>query len=190
MTTDSGHGRLYYIVGPSGAGKDTLLRIARQRIGGSLKLVFAHRYITRMHQSADENHVALTDAEFDLRERRGCFAMQWASHGYRYGIGVEIHEWLARGLNVVVSGSRQYLPAALALYPDLRLIWVSAPARLLRERLESRGREAPEAIIERLARAETYAVPIRVPDLLLDNSGAAENAAEELEFFLRNHCTC
>ncbi|HKO88091.1 MAG TPA: phosphonate metabolism protein/1,5-bisphosphokinase (PRPP-forming) PhnN [Burkholderiales bacterium] len=190
MTIDSpAAGKLYYIVGPSGAGKDTLLRLARQSIGGSLSLVFAHRYITRPHQDASENHVALTDAEFHLRARKGCFAMQWASHGYRYAVGVEIIEWLKSGLCVMVSGSREYLPIALKAFPDLRVIWISAPAVLLRERLETRGREDPAAIAARLARAEAYAVPPRHPDLQLDNTGNAEQAAAELVAYLKKHCS-
>ncbi|HKY01321.1 MAG TPA: phosphonate metabolism protein/1,5-bisphosphokinase (PRPP-forming) PhnN [Burkholderiales bacterium] len=181
-------GRLYYVVGPSGAGKDTLLRLARESLDGSVNLVFAHRYITRPHQDKNENHVALSDKEFTMRAARGCFAMQWDSHGYSYGVGVEIQEWLASGLCVVVSGSREYLPEALKRFPDLTLIWVSAPAVLLRERLYTRGREEGAAIQQRLARAQTYAVPSRPPDLLLDNSGAPEAAARELATYLREQC--
>lgn len=181
-------GRLYYVVGPSGAGKDTLLRLARESLDGSIHLVFAHRYITRPHQDKNENHVALSEKEFALRDGRGCFAMQWASHGYRYGVGIEIHQWLARGLCVLVSGSREYLPEALERYPELVLIWVSAPAVLLRERLYSRGREEEQAIAARLARAQAYAVPPRTPDLLLDNSGAPEAAARDLTAYLREQC--
>ena len=178
-------GRLYYVVGPSGAGKDTLLRLARESLDGSIDLVFAHRYITRPHQDKNENHVALSEKEFSLRAARGAFAMQWDSHGYRYGVGIEIREWLAKGLCVVVSGSREYLPEALRSYPDMTLIWVSAPAVLLRDRLYRRGREEEDAIQERLARAEAYAVPPRAPDLLVDNSGASETAARELAAYLR-----
>jgi ribose 1,5-bisphosphokinase len=177
-------GVLHYVVGPSGAGKDTLLRLAREHLAAA-QLLFAHRYITRPHQDATENHVALTEAEFDLRARCGCFAMQWASHGYRYAVGVEINRWLACGLDVVVSGSREYLPAALRDYPALKLIWVDAPAVLLRERLHRRAREDEGAILTRLERAEAYAQPARKPDLHLENVGAPEQAARQLAEYLR-----
>lgn len=177
-------GNLYYVVGPSGAGKDTLLRLAREHLEGA-PLLFAHRYITRPHQDATENHVALSEAEFDMRARCDCFAMQWASHGYLYAVGVEIDRWLACGLDVVVSGSREYLPTALRRYADLRLIWVDAPAVLLRERLHSRGREDDRAIATRLERAEAYARPPRKPDLHLENVGAPEQAARQLAAYLR-----
>ena len=184
MTEAVKAGTLYYVVGPSGAGKDTLLRLAREQLSGS-PLLFAHRYITRPHQDAAENHVALSEAEFALRERCGCFAMQWASHGYRYAVGAEIDRWLACGLDVVVSGSREYLPKALSAYPALRLIWIDAPAVLLRERLHNRGRENDDAIASRLERAEAYARPPRQPDLHLENVGAPERAAKQLAAYLR-----
>src|SRR5262245_35550910 len=129
MSEKKAAGSLYYVVGPSGAGKDTLLRLLREHVAG-MPLVIAHRYITRPHQDAAENHVALSEAEFELRARCGCFAMQWASHGYRYAVGVEIDRWLACGLDVIVSGSREYIPTATKNYPALRLIWVDAPAGL------------------------------------------------------------
>lgn len=39
--------RAVYVVGPSGSGKDRLLRYARERLADEPGLVFAHRYITR-----------------------------------------------------------------------------------------------------------------------------------------------
>ena len=103
-------GRLFYVVGASGVGKDTLIRYAREALEGSDAVVFAHRYITRPAESGGENHIALTMAEFMLRERHGLFAMTWESHGYRYGVGIEIDRWLAAGLTVVVSTTSGFSP--------------------------------------------------------------------------------
>lgn len=188
MSADGGTstvGRLFYVVGPSGAGKDTLLAYARTRLGGDAPIVFAHRYITRPHADATENHVALSDDEFELRLARGCFAMHWRSHGHRYGIGIEINQWLARGLGVVVSGSREHVTVAQERYPDLALVWISAPPELLRARLADRGRESGEAIAARLERALTFNVPLREPDLRLDNVGRSEHAGGKLVEYLR-----
>lgn len=99
-------GKLFYVIGPSDSGKDSLLRYARARLGPVSRVVFAHRYITRPVDVNGENHVALTKAEF------GLLAMHWRSHGHRYGIGREIDLWLAKGCQVVVNGSREYLPQA------------------------------------------------------------------------------
>ena len=81
-------GRLFYVVGASGAGKDTLIAYARNALPVANAVVFAHRYITRPAHVGGENHIALSDAEFSVRETNGLFAMSWESNGLRYGIGV------------------------------------------------------------------------------------------------------
>lgn len=112
-----GHG-LFYVMGPSGSGKDSLLRALRERLGPQDRVVVAHRYITRA-ADANEASVALSTDEFARRQALGCMALHWHSHGLDYGIGVEIEDWLARGLKVIVNGSREYLPKAVARYPGL-----------------------------------------------------------------------
>ncbi|HKQ31163.1 MAG TPA: DUF1045 domain-containing protein, partial [Burkholderiales bacterium] len=76
-------GRLFYVVGPSGAGKDSLLHYVKERLGDHRSIAFAHRYITRAADAGGENHVALDEAEFARRESAGAFAMHWDSHGHR-----------------------------------------------------------------------------------------------------------
>src|SRR5689334_17900427 len=122
-------GRLFYVVGASGVGKDTLIAYARGRIGGSSRVVFAPRYITRPAENGGENHVELTLAEFAQRESLGLFSMAWDSHGYRYAIGIEMDAWLEKGLTVVVNGSRAYVPAVRERYPDIAIVWISAEAK-------------------------------------------------------------
>lgn len=176
--------RLVYVVGPSGSGKDSLLAYARRHVPNGTPLAFAHRYITRPMRPDDENHVALSDDEFAMRVSRGCMAMHWASHGHSYGIGIEIREWLACGLDVVVSGSREYLPRALSDYPDLALVLVTAPTEVLRARLEARGRETPDFIDARLRRAAAYRVMARKPALELVNDGPLQRAGDALVAYL------
>lgn len=170
-------GRLFYVVGPSGAGKDSLLAYARERLAGGT-VAFAHRYITRAREAGGEDHVALGEKEFETRTRRGAFAMHWASHGHRYGIGAEIDHWLSSGLDVVVNGSREYLDAARSRYPNLTVVWVMASPATLYARLAGRGREDAFAIQARLARLETCAPPAGA--ILIDNDGPLEQAGERL----------
>jgi ribose 1,5-bisphosphokinase len=179
-------GRLFYVVGPSGAGKDSLLRYVRDRLGATHPIAFAHRYITRAAEAGGENHVALDAAEFQRRERAGAFAMSWDSHGQRYGIGVEIDHWLERGLDVVVNGSRAYLDQATARYPDLTVIWITAPAPVLHTRLHARGREAAEAVALRLARAEEFVAPPGSNVIEIVNDAALDRAGEQLMQALRS----
>jgi ribose 1,5-bisphosphokinase len=174
-------GRIVYVMGPSGAGKDTLLEFARPRLSGS-RVVFAHRYITRPANAGGENHVQLSHEEFALRADCGLFALQWSSHGLRYGIGIEIEAWMARGLNVVVNGSRGYLARAAERYPGLKAVHIDARAEILAARLAARGRETVEEVRARLARKVPLALPAHLnPELTeIDNSGALEQAGYAL----------
>jgi ribose 1,5-bisphosphokinase len=171
-------------MGPSGAGKDTLLAFARRHVSGT-HVLFAHRYITRAAEAGGENHVGLSVEEFDARAALGLFALQWSSHALRYGIGIEIDDWIARGCNVVVNGSRGHLEHALARYPMLRVVHVDARPDVLAARLAARGRESVEQVQARLARRVPVDVPPRVALTTIDNSGALEDAGHALLDALR-----
>jgi ribose 1,5-bisphosphokinase len=144
---------LFYVIGPSGAGKDTLMNHARTTINGEKAVLFAHRYITRPHGSGNENHVYLSAEEFKLRRDAGFFALHWESHGNYYAVGAEIDKWMKNGFNVVVNGSRQYLPVAQQLYPELVVILVTANPAVISQRLAGRGRETAAEIEKRILRS-------------------------------------
>jgi ribose 1,5-bisphosphokinase len=174
-------GKLFYLMGASGSGKDTLLRSVRQRLPSEAPVRFATRYITRPEEQEGENHIALTETEFERLLRDGCFAMNWTSHGLQYGIGTEINRWLENGLNVVVNGSREYFSEAERTNPNIIPIMICVSDRLLRQRLLQRGRESAEAIEERLARAHAFGGLVKHPRLItIDNSGPLEEACEKL----------
>ncbi|HEY1609905.1 MAG TPA: phosphonate metabolism protein/1,5-bisphosphokinase (PRPP-forming) PhnN [Paraburkholderia sp.] len=168
--------RLIYVMGASGVGKDSLLGYARSRCGDG-RVVFAHRYITRP-EGCGENHIALTDAEFDVRSDTGLFAMEWRSHMLRYGIGVEIDQWLAHGCTVVVNGSRAYVRDALERYPAMTVVHVSAPPHVLATRLAARGRETREEIAARLARSAPFELPGSVSLVNVENGGKLDDAGD------------
>ncbi|MDP3005883.1 MAG: phosphonate metabolism protein/1,5-bisphosphokinase (PRPP-forming) PhnN [Methylotenera sp.] len=171
-------GSLFYVVGPSGSGKDSLMSYARKKLATNPKVVFAHRYITRPANAGGENHVALSEEEFTTRVQSSLFAMHWESHGCRYGIGSEINMWLAKGYNVVMNGSREHLPYAQKSHPKLTPVWVEVKQEVLAERLRARGREDEADIRERLMRAAMYqATP---GGITIRNDGALEDAGEQL----------
>ena len=171
---------LVYVMGPSGSGKDTLLRRLRAMSAPEDRILVAHRYITRP-SGADEASLALDEEEFVRREQLGCFALSWRSHGLAYGIGVEIDAWMAAGVTVLVNGSRAYLPQACARYPGLCAVEIAVAPQALKLRLAGRGRESGHALEARLARATTpFHVPADCLHLTIDNNGAPEEAATKL----------
>lgn len=126
---------------------------ARKSLAQSSNVVFAHRYITRPHDAGGENHVALSEAEFDSRLAKKLFPLHWNSHGMSYGIGCEINQWLAKGLTVIMNGSRAYLTHASRNYPELIPVLIEVSPEVLRTRLNARGRENDSEIESRLVRA-------------------------------------
>lgn len=159
--------RLIWLIGPSGAGKDSLL----QALGECPppKLLIAHRYITRSAGAGGENHVALSEQEFLRRSELGLFAIEWQAHQCFYGLGCEIDLWLANGLDVVVNGSRRHLPVVQQRYGELLLpVCLQVSPAMLAQRLFSRGREDAAAIERRLARALE---PVPASCVTLNNDG-------------------
>lgn len=170
---------LFYVIGASGVGKDSLLSYVRARAGADTPLLFAHRYITRPAESVGENHVAVSRAEFICMKALGLFALDWESHGLCYGLGLEIDVWLDRGAQVVMNGSRGYLAEASRRYPDLCVVLIEASPEVLRTRLEGRGRESKEEIAKRIARATEFDVDH--PNLVrVRNDGALADAGDRL----------
>lgn len=170
---------LYYVAGPSGAGKDTVMKWAREHLPFAAPVVFAHRYITRPADAGGENHVALSESEFELRLARGLFSMHWQSHGLRYGIGIEVLDWLSSGVSVVVSGSREYLARARETFPGLVYVHVTAPPELLRERLRARGREQEAEVEARIERTSRVAAGTGAHDVEIVNHGRIEEAGRQ-----------
>ena len=149
-------GILFYVIGASGCGKDSLMDYARAALAEDTNVFFAHRYITRPHDAGGENHVALSDSEFEARAAGKLFSMHWQSHGLRYGIGCEINQWLAKGHTVILNGSRAYLEQACRNYPELIPVLIEASADFLRSRLHTRGRESHSDIESRLMRTSEF----------------------------------
>ncbi|MGY6273412.1 phosphonate metabolism protein/1,5-bisphosphokinase (PRPP-forming) PhnN [Achromobacter denitrificans] len=176
----AGGARLIYLMGASGSGKDTLLRLLRTHLRGDEPVLVAHRYITR--DSGDsEDALRLTDDEFVRRAALGCFALRWSSHGLHYGIGIEIDAWLSCGAAVIINGSRAHLEQAHARYPALTAVEVTVDPGLLARRLAGRGREDADQIAQRLSRAtRVFPVPAQCRLLRVSNDAEPETAAAAL----------
>ncbi len=174
-------GRLFYLIGASGTGKDSLLRYLQTHLSPENRVMFPRRYITRPADAGGEEHIEITAEAFQQRVQQNGFAMHWQSHGYRYGIGREIDAWLGVGFSVVLNGSRHYLETALARYPNLQPVLIKVSHDALFERLTLRGRENAQEIEQRLQRAEALDELLTHRDLcVLHNNGPLREAGEAL----------
>lgn len=172
---------LFYVIGASGSGKDSLIQYVRLSMQQDVRVVFAHRYITRPANAGGENHIALTEQEFYTRQALGCFALHWYSHNTWYGIGIEINQWLAKGINVVVNGSRAHLERATEKYSELCPVLISAHTDIIRRRLELRGRENMQQINQRLEQAIQLDKMVSQPGLIrIENNTSLDAAGQEL----------
>lgn len=142
---------LVAVVGPSGAGKDTLMGLARARLAGDARFVFVQRAITRPAQAGGEDHRAVSAADFAAERAAGGFALWWDAHGLSYGIPRVIEHDMAAGRVVVANLSRGVLADAATRY-RLRVLVITAPVAVLAARLAARGREDAADIAARLAR--------------------------------------
>lgn len=176
-------GALIYVMGPSGAGKDSL--IAKAMEANLPNLTLAPRLVTRNGHNLSPDVYVPTETFTDL-ERRGRLALSWASHGFLYGIDKSIETLLHQGLSAIVNGSRGYLPEARERFPDLRPVLVTADPETLKARLEKRARENGASIAERLSRTDdTFNLPHGLY-AVIDNSGSLQAASEAFIALIRD----
>jgi ribose 1,5-bisphosphokinase len=184
---EKGHGCMVVVVGPSGAGKDTLMAHAALAFSGRPDVIFARRIITRDAAAGGEDHDGVCEADFEKLEAGGRFAVSWKAHGLRYGIPVETKDAVAKGSLVIANGSRSALAMFSQAYPSLVVINVTARPEVLAARLEARGRESRDDILRRLERS-SLGVTGDYNVVTIDNSGAVDAAGkamvEALSIFL------
>lgn len=173
-------GTFVCVVGPSGAGKDTLIRLAREALGEGF--LFPLRLVTRP-PSAFEDHAVLSEQEFERGIRENRFALHWRAHGFGYAIDRAVLAAMADGAVVTCNISRDVIAAARRTFDRVKIVLVTASDAAIAERLLARGREGPTDIDARLVRNAEILARF-VPDLTIVNAGSQTEAAEELTNFL------
>ncbi len=165
-------GSFFFVVGPSGAGKDSLIDGARQQLDPA-RFMFAKRAITRPADSGGEAHQACTQAEFAVLEQQGKFLITWQAHDLSYGLPSTLLEALAGGQHVIANGSRAMVAQLSARVPNLVVVEISAPPEILTQRLVERRRESMADVAKRLARkTDPYPDGTRVLRVINDQTPA------------------
>jgi len=158
------------VVGPSGAGKDTIMDAARIALAGDPRFHFVRRIITRPQMPGTENHESLNEDAFAQAVGEGAFAFHWQAHGLSYGLPKSLDEEIARGAVVIANVSRRVLSEIRSRYTARSIVVISARSDVLAERLAARGRESRDEIIRRLSR-DVYLDDGAADIFMIDNSG-------------------
>ena len=169
--------RLIYVIGPSGAGKDSVLDGLRKIWGDLPPVYWARRTVTRASHTG-EAHESVSPDEFGDLLAQGAFTLHWQANGLCYGVRHGELTPLDAGHCVLLNGSRAYLSTLMSTYPQASVVHITASAQVLHQRLKSRSRETQEDINRRLAREIAYDLPEHT--LEVKNNGALEDTVNSL----------
>jgi ribose 1,5-bisphosphokinase len=177
-----GPGRLVLVVGPSGAGKDTLIGMARAACADDKNVVFPRRSVTRQ-ASAFEDNEQISPEAFRQACARGDFAVHWEAHGHGYGLPRSISDDVVAGRTVIVNVSRGVVDAMRRAYADVTVVSITAPPDILAKRLAARARSSDGPLSGRIGRVVDGVVA--TPDVIITNVGNVEDHARELMRVIR-----
>ncbi len=172
--------KLLYFMGPSGAGKDSLLDWLREHLPAGLPVQWARRTISRPAAPGGEAHESTTPEEHPVLHAAGAFALHWEANGLAYGVRHGEMAPLAQGRWLLVNGSRAYLPEALVHYPALVAVHITASPEVLRQRILSRGRESAEEVEQRVQRALQFQAPPGTAGIEVRNDTSLDEAGRQL----------
>lgn len=175
-------GTLILVVGPSGAGKDSIITGAAERCRDR-RIVFARRLITRPAVAGGEGHIPVSPSEFAEWRDAGRLMLYWNAHGFDYGLPQELAAALEQGSTVIANVSRTVLPEARRRFPPVAVVSVAASPATLAARLAIRGRETASDMAHRLERASALAAA--EPNFTIDNDGALDVAVARFVEVLR-----
>lgn len=178
-------GIFFFVVGPSGAGKDSLIEGARAHLGETGRYVFARRTITRPTGAPGEDHNGVTEDQFRSSVSAGEFLITWEAHGLSYGLSTDLLTALSNGRNVIANGSRKMIRELAGLVPRLVVVEVTASVDVLAARILARGRETALQARARVMR-QVEPLPVDIETLRVNNDGTVEQGITRFMHALAN----
>lgn len=156
---------LFLMVGPSGAGKDTLI----DYVAGKLPVSKVKRYITRP-SNAFEDFFSVSVSDFSKMS----FFLKWGSYDKQYGIGLEVLDGLKVGKHFIINVSRDVISEAKSKWRETFVIALSVPKEVLVRRALERGRDSADEVKKRLDRDFVVSADFTVDSSNPDVSVAGE----------------
>lgn len=144
-------GRLIAVVGPSGVGKDSVMRGIHDVMPS---MYLARRIITRAPDLGGEDYDPVSVSEFQEMMENGAFSIHWEAHGLHYGIPRTVMYQLNKGTDCLVNFSRKALIQGAEIFPRFLVLNITANPETLALRLATRGRETEAEIAKRLSEAQ------------------------------------
>lgn len=172
-----GPGRLVLVVGPSGAGKDTLMEGVRKVLGRNPRCRFVRRLVTRAADPGSEDHGTISRQDYEALSASGGAALHWEAHGLGYVLPASLDDDIRAGRTVIANGSRKVIGQAREKYENVVTLLITAPREVLEERLLARGRETREEITARLDRAGLEA-PAGAGVVTIENTGTVKDGVD------------
>jgi len=151
-------GTLFLVVGPSGAGKDSLIDGAKAALEDAGSHVFPRRYITRPAGAGGEEHIPVSNEMFETLLKGNEMVLSWEAHGLHYGIPQAICEHLTQGRSIILNVSRTVVDQACETLAPVKVLYITVPDEVLADRLRQRGRESEAGIQKRIARARAHLI--------------------------------
>ena len=173
------HGHLIVIVGPSGAGKDSILKAALLHFENDHRVELVRRIITRECDPSSEVHDSVSEDKFNAQLDAGEFSVSWRANDLSYALPANVHEKINQGQLLIANGSRGAIADIRSTFSQLTVVNIVVSAEALSARLERRNRESSEQIAKRLERNKTMP-PLAGDDVVtIDNSAGREPAINE-----------
>ncbi|WP_054313559.1 phosphonate metabolism protein/1,5-bisphosphokinase (PRPP-forming) PhnN [Mesorhizobium sp. 1M-11] len=172
------HGTLVVVVGPSGAGKDSVIGYARERLATRSDILFVRRIVTREATADAEDHDSLSEVAFAEAQGEGRFAVSWQANGLSYALPRSVMDHVSRGDTAIANGSRGAIEDIRAAFANVIVVGLTARPEIIAARLSARGRETAEEIgrrVERGLKLGAYG-----QDITIDNSAELQTAGEAL----------
>ena len=179
-------GKLILVVGPSGAGKDSIIRFAVGQLKNDPRFVFPRRVITRKADVANEDHDTVDTETFLAMSKQGAFALQWQAHDLHYGVPKHINSDLAVGKNIIVNVSRTILAEAPTIYLNYMVVEITASPEILAGRIAMRDRASDGDVMKRATR-KVAALGSPRSHHVIRNETNLESACEEFCALIKAH---
>ncbi len=171
-------GKLILVVGPSGAGKDSVIRYAMEKFKGDPQFTFPRRVITRQADVTAEDHDSIDVPNFLALKSQGGLALSWQAHDLHYGVPAQINNDLAVGKHLIVNVSRTILPDVPKLYPNYMVVEITASPEILETRILERGRATDGNVFKRATR-KVSAPSLDPRHFVIRNETSLPEAGEE-----------